>query len=229
MVPGLGMRRKPSTRRRPSRRVRLRATTTRGRKASQRGRGALRRASRRRSRGRPRRSSANPARLTSTTTLLAPAFVTRTVVRPAPASSTCAGEAVSATGWCAPLAPAEADASRASTERRAAARRLADHRPIDRVRDGRRVVTGRNDRQRRREAHVRRPDVSSRALRADVVPMRRSGAGAIGIAAFAPPASCGPICPPAGAVAVIPSGRSAGGTPSGGRRARIRPRCCSRP
>jgi len=43
-----------------------------------------------------------------------------------------------------------------------------------------------------------------------VVPMSRSGAGAIGIAALAPAPSCGPIWPPVGADAVMPSGRSAG-------------------
>jgi hypothetical protein len=44
----------------------------------------------------------------------------------------------------------------------------------------------------------------------DVVPIRRSAAGAIGMAAFAPPASCAPIVPPLGAEAVMPRGRSAG-------------------
>ena len=48
------------------------------------------------------------------------------------------------------------------------------------------------------------------ALGAAVVPTSRSGAGAIGIAAIAPPASEPPSCPPAGAVPAIPSGRSAG-------------------
>ena len=65
--------------------------------------------------GRPRRSSANPARRTSSTTGFVPEFVTRTVARAAPASSRCAGEAVSATGDRAPLAPAEADASASRT------------------------------------------------------------------------------------------------------------------
>ena len=48
------------------------------------------------------------------------------------------------------------------------------------------------------------------ALGAAVVPTSRSAAGATGRAARAPPASAGPSCPPAGAVAERPSGRSAG-------------------
>src|SRR6202008_3942059 len=48
------------------------------------------------------------------------------------------------------------------------------------------------------------------AVRAEGVPITRSAAGAIGIAARAPPDSPGPSVPPAGAVLARPSGRSAG-------------------
>ena len=48
------------------------------------------------------------------------------------------------------------------------------------------------------------------ALGAEVVPISRSGAGAIGIGAIAPPPSCPPNWPPAGAAAKSPRGRSDG-------------------
>ena len=86
------------------------STTRCGRSSASRQRTARRRRDRR-SRGRPLRSRREPARRRRGSTDSCPRSSLRIVVRPDPASSTCSGEAVSATGGRAPLAPADAGTS----------------------------------------------------------------------------------------------------------------------
>ena len=158
--------------------------------------------------GLPRRSREKPARATSTTTGLRPGFVTRTVARLDPASATCAGVAVRPSGGRVVPAPAEAgtSTSAASEEGRETPHRpitvkvtVAAYRPAG--------TTGSGETKPRRVSQTS----PATALRAVVVPTSRSGDGAIGIAAIAPPASPPPIVPPVGAVPAMPERQVGGG------------------
>ena len=99
---------------------------------------------------------------------------------------------------------------RARARRRPGQGRRADSSSDHRERDGRRVPPRRDDGQRRDEAEARVPDVARGGAPRGRGPDEQVGAGAIGMAAIAPPASEPPICPPLGAVPAMPSGRSAG-------------------